>query len=85
MTRREQIIEILEKYRRLEYHILDKDFDKIADDILALPLDVPSDADIVKYAFNCYPDSYNMRVACVNGAKAMRDGKITPVSRDNDR
>jgi hypothetical protein len=44
-----------------------------------------TDADIVKYAFNCYPDSYNMRVACVNGAKAMRDGEIKHVSRDNDR
>ena len=35
-----------------------------------------TDADIVKYAFNCYPDSYNMRVACVNGARAFRDGEI---------
>ena len=35
-----------------------------------------TDADIVKYAFNCYPDSYNMRVACVNGARDMRNGEI---------
>jgi hypothetical protein len=43
-----------------------------------------TDADIVKYAFNCYSDSYNMRVACVNGARDMRNGEIKHVSREND-
>ena len=84
--KREQIIEILKNpHWFLNGKLFESDFERIANAILALPLDVPSDADIVKYAFNCYPDSYNMRVACVNGANAMRDGKITPVSRDNDR
>jgi hypothetical protein len=40
-----------------------------------------TDADIVKYAFNCYPDSYNMRVACVNGIRDMRDGKIKHIEK----
>ena len=33
MTRKQKIIEILNDYKRLEYHILDKDFDKIAEKI----------------------------------------------------
>ena len=40
-----------------------------------------TDADIVKYAFNCYPDSYNMRVACINGARDMRNGEIKHIEK----
>ena len=77
-TRKEQIREILvENFDKWGY--CQEFFDLSADAILALH--EVTDADIVKYAFNCYPDSYNMRVACINGARDMRNGEIKHIEK----
>ena len=51
MTRKEQIIEILQMVDKYHY-CLDSDIERNANAILALPLDVPSDDEIMqKYPF----------------------------------
>ena len=51
MTRKEQIIEILQMVDKYHY-CLDSDIERNADAILALPLNVPSDEEIMqKYPF----------------------------------
>jgi hypothetical protein len=53
MTRKEQIIEILKSpHYYLNGKLYESDFERIVDDILALPLDVPSDEEIEKKAMN---------------------------------
>ena len=49
MTRREQIIKIMDDYRSETcYGISSSDISLVADAILALPLDVPSDEEIME-------------------------------------
>ena len=66
--KREQIIETLKNpHWFLNGKLFESDFERIADAILALPLDVPSDDEIEKY---CYKENHgNTRM----GAKWMQE------------
>ena len=55
--KREQIIEILQKHkdkwiRWSGGYVSDENFDEVADAILALPLDVPSDEEVMEESLN---------------------------------
>ena len=95
MTKREEIIKILDKHipefsDKVKIYI-DSRLIKgiIADEILALPIDVPTDADIEAWVAEklfsendleglsaLYIMSSSLRIGLIDGAKAMRDGEI---------
>jgi len=95
MTKREEIIKILDKHipefsDKVKIYI-DSRLIKgiIADEILALPIDVPTDADIEAWVAEklfsenkleglsaLYIMSASLRIGLIDGAKAMRDGEI---------
>ena len=59
MTRKEKIINVLEttpNYRRNEKGKIELNYDKIADEILAIPLDVPDNKEIDEFVV-LHPDN----------------------------
>jgi hypothetical protein len=92
MTKRE-IVEILKKYEHIAYTSMTSDitgifpgcYDVISDEILALPIDVPTNADIEAWAISNtekYMGDYSILVnAKIEGAKAMRDGEIKQINK----
>jgi len=70
---KEQIIEILEK--KVDY-IEGITFDELADAILALPIEMPTDEEIEAWANKVQPIRGGYMSDYIFSAKAMRDGKI---------
>jgi len=68
-TKKEQIIKILEKYKRLEYHILERDFPQIADDIMAILIEVPTEEEIYKAG-----EEYEKKYEEGMGVERIQDG-----------
>jgi hypothetical protein len=73
MSRREKIIEILNSYLSVNKRIHEGWIKQVADEILALPLDVPSDKEIERIILDdfCFNSpAYNLGVA--KGMREMR-------------
>ena len=76
---KEQIVEIIRKnlyYSSTDGGICDIDRDTAADEIFALPIDVPTDEDIEAWADSKERRLTSYHKGLQDGAKAMRNGEI---------
>jgi len=81
MTKREQILELLERHFKGSHnpHLY---FDDCTDAILALPIDVPTDEDIEAWADSKERRLTSYHKGLQDGAKAMRDGEIKGINKN---